>query len=130
MTDVLDLIGRHFGDLAVLQRIRKQVPGRYKRALWLCECACGTTPIVQQEALLDGSVTACATCLHTAALRRQSRRALVDAATTNVCAQCQGDPQPLSAFPAGTSRYGTGAYCRRCVAARTATYKARIKATR
>ncbi len=117
MSDAPDLTGRAYGRLVARTRVTRT--GRFPRELWLCACACGTTPLIQREALLDGSVTACGPCSHAEALQRASRRMLVDPASTKVCNRCQGEQQPLSAFPPHRST------CRRCIAAYTAAWRTR-----
>ncbi len=129
MTDIIDLTGRQFGDLIVLRRMRKRKPGPFSQELWLCQCPCETTPIVQRRPLLDGTVMACGTCSHPEAVREATRRTASDASTTMVCRVCTGEPQPLEAFPRrGTIRYGRRPACKRCEAAARATYHARKKA--
>ncbi len=120
MSDAPDLTGRHFGHLVALTRVVKT--GRFPRELWLCQCTCGTTPLIQREALLDGSVTACGPCSHVETVRQESRRTVLDVLTMRVCNRCKGEPQPLSAFPLRRS------ICRRCIAASTAAWRARKNA--
>ncbi len=122
MTDSLDLTGRQFGDLVVLQRMGKRARNLGRSELWMCQCACGLTPILQREGLLAGSITSCSSCGHVSAVRREARRAVPDASTMRVCRRCKGEPQPLASFA------NNGSYCRRCVALNTAAWRARRKA--
>lgn len=92
MTDTLDLTGRWFGDLVVPSRTRKSHMGRYPRELWLCQCACGTTPVVRTEELLDGVTTSCGTCAHPENVRRAMKRDIANAETMVVCPRARAIP--------------------------------------
>ncbi len=120
MSDTIDLTGRHFGSLVALTRMIKT--GRFPRELWLCQCACGITPIIEQAALLDERATACGPCSHAETVRQAARRVIHDGSTTKVCTGCQGEPKLLTTFAYNSNK------CRRCVAARTRTWRARKKA--
>ena len=51
----MDLTGRVFGDLIVIERY-----GTYKDDfLWVCRCSCGNRYITLQSRLIDGSITSC-----------------------------------------------------------------------
>lgn len=57
MTQIIDLTGKRFGRLVVIER----APSRYKstNAFWKCLCDCGTETIVIGRALRDGTTTSC-----------------------------------------------------------------------
>ena len=50
-----DLTGRRFGRLIAVQKSTS----RYKRAFWLCRCACGTMKPVATKELLRGRTQSC-----------------------------------------------------------------------
>ena len=49
MGKLVDLSGRTFGLLTVLQRVEDRKPGR---PMWLCQCECGNTVVVSSTNLL------------------------------------------------------------------------------
>ena len=48
MSKLLDLAGKDFGLLHVIERVEDKKKGR---PLWLCECKCGNTTVVSSTAL-------------------------------------------------------------------------------
>lgn len=46
---LVDLSGRTFGLLTVLQRVEDRKPGR---PMWLCQCECGNTVVVSSTKLI------------------------------------------------------------------------------
>ena len=51
---LVDLSGRTFGLLTVLQRVEDRKPGR---PMWLCQCECGNTVVVSSTNLLKENGT-------------------------------------------------------------------------
>ena len=51
-----DLIGKKFGRLLVLKRLENN---KYSRAVWLCQCDCGKSHIVEGSHLLNGTIKSC-----------------------------------------------------------------------
>lgn len=51
----IDLTGRQFGDLTVLEKAETPKKGRY----WACVCVCGNKIVVKQSELKNGIVTSC-----------------------------------------------------------------------
>ena len=60
MGKLVDLSGRTFGLLTVLQRVEDRKPGR---PMWLCQCECGKTVIVSSTNLLKENGTKSCGCL-------------------------------------------------------------------
>lgn len=52
----IDLTGKRFGKLTVLERAPKQ---HYKGVHWICQCECGNTAIVSSSDLKSGSTNSC-----------------------------------------------------------------------
>ena len=60
MGKLVDLSGRTFGLLTVLQRVEDRKPGR---PMWLCQCECGNTVVVSSTNLLKENGTKSCGCL-------------------------------------------------------------------
>lgn len=60
MGQLVDLTGRRFGRLSVVERAGSD---KSKRATWKCVCECGNEVIVQGNSLLHGATTSCG-CYH------------------------------------------------------------------
>lgn len=61
----VDLTGRMFGYLKVIERAQGKVRGKVKRVVWRCECQnCGSIVEVYADSLVSGSVKSCG-CLLT-----------------------------------------------------------------
>ncbi len=56
MAKIIDLTGKQFGKLTVLERT---VSSQYGRALWLCRCECGRKKIVRSDYLIRGRTIHC-----------------------------------------------------------------------
>jgi hypothetical protein len=56
MSRVIDLSGRKFGDLIVIERT---AGNRWSETMWLCRCSCGKTTVVRGSALRSGHTTSC-----------------------------------------------------------------------
>ena len=56
MGKLIDLTGRRFGRLTVIQRSEN---GKDGRAKWLCVCDCGCSTIVRGDRLRSGKTTSC-----------------------------------------------------------------------
>ena len=56
MGNFVDLTGMKFNRLTVRNYFGR---GRQNRALWLCECECGRTPVVNTSALKNGHTKSC-----------------------------------------------------------------------
>lgn len=55
MGKLIDLTGKRFGRLTVLER----APNRGKKVRWLCKCDCGNTAVVYASALKQGDTSSC-----------------------------------------------------------------------
>jgi hypothetical protein len=53
---LIDLTGRRFGKLTVIERAPNN---RHKQALWICRCDCGSEHAVVGQALTKGAVRSC-----------------------------------------------------------------------
>jgi len=53
---VIDIVGKKFGRLTVLQRVEND---KYGNAFWLCKCECGNTTKVQGHSLRSGHCKSC-----------------------------------------------------------------------
>ena len=56
MPKLIDLTGRKFGKLTVVERAGSN---RHKHVLWLCQCECGKTKAYSAGQLKDGKATSC-----------------------------------------------------------------------
>ena len=57
---MIDMIGRSFGRLLVIERRGSYVSPRGKsHPVWLCRCECGTEILARGDALRNGFVTSC-----------------------------------------------------------------------
>jgi hypothetical protein len=54
---VLDLVGKVFGRLTVIERCENR--GSTRSAYWLCECSCGNTVKVRSSLLISGHTKSC-----------------------------------------------------------------------
>lgn len=70
MGKLVDLSGRTFGLLTVLQRVEDRKPGR---PMWLCQCECGNTVVVSSTNLLKENGTKSCGCL-----RHKQSHTLID----------------------------------------------------
>lgn len=69
----IDLTGKQFGRLTVIERAEDQVsPSGRHRAMWLCKCECGNTKVINGENLKGGKTLSCG-CLH----RQRAREAML-----------------------------------------------------
>lgn len=65
MTKVNDLTGKRFGMLRVIGIGKeKTIPSGAKRILWLCECDCGNTRLVDGGSLRSGRIFHCGRKFH------------------------------------------------------------------
>ena len=64
----IDLFGRRFGSLAVLERAGTTKDGH---AAWLCRCDCGAEKIVSGHSLLSGATQSCG-CLQRSRIRESN----------------------------------------------------------
>lgn len=55
----VDLKGRRFGRLVVMEAGTPVSEGRYTRTTWLCQCDCGKTKIIRGRGLIKGSTKSC-----------------------------------------------------------------------
>lgn len=69
MTHIIDMTGRQFGRLTVIEQAGRRPNGN---ATWRCQCTCGNTCVVDGHRLRVGETTSCG-CLQ----REQSRRNLL-----------------------------------------------------
>lgn len=51
-----DITGMRFGRLTALHRVQTDVRSR---AMWLCECDCGSKKLIRRDSLLSGNTTSC-----------------------------------------------------------------------
>lgn len=74
----IDHSGRTFGNLKVVKRD----PNKGSRAMWLCQCACGTTRTVESSKLVSGHTKSCG-CLVTVPMlgKRFGRLLVIESAT-------------------------------------------------
>lgn len=60
MAKLIDLTGKTFGKLTVIERGEDQInPSGRKRVRWLCQCECGNTVLVAGESLRAGQSNSC-----------------------------------------------------------------------
>lgn len=59
--NMVDLTGKKFGSWVVKWRSRRNDP--WGRAMWGCECECGTTAILRGDNLRRGKTTGCQRCM-------------------------------------------------------------------
>lgn len=55
----LDLTGKKFGRLTVLEEAEKPGQIKYKQSYWLCACDCGVKKIVRGSLLVNGQIKSC-----------------------------------------------------------------------
>ena len=55
----LDLIGKHFGRWAVIERANSRQEGNHKSGYWLCRCGCGNLKEVRASNLSSGQSEGC-----------------------------------------------------------------------
>lgn len=65
---MIDLTGKRFGRLTVVEFDHFEMKGVHKRPYWKCRCDCGNERIVTSHSLASGSVTSCG-CLRSEKLR-------------------------------------------------------------
>jgi hypothetical protein len=68
MSKVIDLIGKVFGRLTVIERVENNKSGR---SMWRCRCECGKECIVLGKYLLNGGTRSCG-CLKVEELKKRS----------------------------------------------------------
>ena len=56
---LIDLAGRTFGRLTVLERVPNDDRYSQPRPLWLCQCSCGNKTVVIGANLRDGKTKSC-----------------------------------------------------------------------
>ena len=56
MSELIDLTGKKFGKLTVIER---SFNGNFNQTRWLCKCDCGNEVIVQSENLRNGVTKSC-----------------------------------------------------------------------
>lgn len=70
---LIDRTGQHFGRLTVISRASDYVaPNGDHHVMWLCQCSCGNTTIVDTGALVKGHTKSCG-CLHRENLSRGNK---------------------------------------------------------
>jgi len=82
---LIDLAGRTFGRLTVLERVPNDDRYSRPRPLWLCQCKCGNKTVVIGANLRDGKTKSCG-CLRkekSAENSRKAREALKNARAHN-----------------------------------------------
>lgn len=78
---LIDLTGRRFGRLTVLERAEDRfTPKGLRQACWLCVCDCGTEKIVYGERLRKGWTTSCG-CYQIDSTRARSTGRFTEAPT-------------------------------------------------
>lgn len=55
----IDLTGRKFGQLLVLERAPDKITGSKPRVMWKCRCVCGERVIVRASSLTQGTTVSC-----------------------------------------------------------------------
>lgn len=80
MSRLIDLTGRVFGRLTVLNRAENSPTGKVR---WLCRCACGTELPVRGTLLVSGLTRSCG-CLHQERVRKLSERAALARMTADL----------------------------------------------
>lgn len=65
MQRAIDMTDKKFGRLTVIKRNGSD---KWKQALWLCKCSCGTEKIIQGHRLREGKTKSCG-CLKTELIR-------------------------------------------------------------
>lgn len=69
MAGLIDLTGRRFGRLVVIERAGSHYsPSFQSRPLWRCRCDCGAECVVAGDSLRDGRTKSCG-CLRADAAR-------------------------------------------------------------
>lgn len=58
-TKYIDLTGKVFGRLTVLEKSEHPLGKKEKRAYWLCQCECGNQKIILGRSLRDGKTLSC-----------------------------------------------------------------------
>lgn len=59
MSAVVNLSGRRFGRLVVVERVAAKEGAKSTQARWLCRCDCGKTRVVQSYDLRSGNTLSC-----------------------------------------------------------------------
>lgn len=54
---IVDLVGKRFGKLEVLEL--SEIRGTKRVCYWLCKCDCGNTKVINGNSLKNGSIKAC-----------------------------------------------------------------------
>lgn len=73
MPNFIDLTGKTFGRLTVLQRTENHIlPNKKPRTQWLCRCSCGREIVTSSQGLRQGTTLSCG-CLRRERFKRQTR---------------------------------------------------------
>lgn len=71
---MLNLMGKEFGKLIVLERI---VKNKWNQFLWLCQCDCGQKIIIRGSSLKDGNTKSCG-CLQKEIVTRHGHNTRIE----------------------------------------------------
>jgi hypothetical protein len=58
-TNRIDLIGKRFGRLVILEQSKRPTNVKNFRAYWLCRCDCGNDAVLASNSLLNGQSLRC-----------------------------------------------------------------------
>ena len=70
---LIDLTGRTFGRLRVIERVPNDTIYGQQQPLWLCECECGNTTVVLGASLRAGLTQSCG-CLRAEKARARAKK--------------------------------------------------------
>lgn len=64
MSKKIDLTGKRFGRLVVLEQAPSQGKGTARRTMWRCQCDCGQQTVVRSSHLRNGLIMSCGCLLN------------------------------------------------------------------
>lgn len=70
MAQIINLLGKKFNHLTVIERAENNKHGR---ARWLCLCDCGNTKIILGYSLISGKTTSCG-CIHSEISKKMQKQ--------------------------------------------------------
>ena len=85
MSKALDLRGKMFGRLTIIERVANSKAGK---ARWLCKCSCGNTTTVVSSHLNTGIIKSCG-CLKDEATQERATQRQLEWAVEFTCKHCK-----------------------------------------
>ena len=73
MPKFIDLTGKTFGRLTVIERVDRPEGSKSKKICWLCECECGNNKVVVGDHLRSGNTRSCGCLLSEVASKTHTK---------------------------------------------------------